>query len=157
MKIIEVMTRKPACCWPSSSALAAAILMKERDTGILPVIEDPFTPKLAGVVTDRDLCLHVVAGGRDPAQIWISECMTPDPVCCATEDDAGHALQLMKEHRVRRLPVVNQKNEVVGIVSLSDLIRTAAVESGAIAAALQAICQPGAATGAPSRRIVTAA
>jgi len=92
MRVTEVMTKNPACCWPSSSALTAATIMQQKDVGILPVIQDPFTTRLVGVVTDRDLCLHVVAGGRDPAYIWISECMTGDPVCCSVEDDVGHAL-----------------------------------------------------------------
>jgi CBS domain-containing protein len=156
MKISEVMSKHPACCWPSSSALAAAMLMQQRDTGILPVIQDPFTPKLVGVVTDRDLCLHVIAGGRDPAHIWISECMTEDPVCCTAEDDAGHALALMKDHRVRRLPVVNERREVVGMLSLSDLVRKANIDSSEITAALRAICAPGRASEKPDKRLVAA-
>lgn len=157
MKIAEVMTPNPVCCWPSSSALSAALLMLEKDTGILPVVEDPFTPRLAGVVTDRDLCLHVVAGGRDPAHIWISECMTTDAVYCRAEDQCSHALELMREHRVRRLPVVNDQLEVVGIVSVSDLVRMAALDSNAIITALHAISQPRVASRGAGRRIVTAA
>ncbi|HYL11953.1 MAG TPA: CBS domain-containing protein [Terriglobales bacterium] len=157
MKVSEVMTRNPACCWLSSSALAAALMMKERDTGILPVTQDPFTPRLVGVVTDRDLCLHVVAGGRDPAYIWISECLTQDPVCCTPEDDVHHALELMKERQVRRLPVVNVKREIVGMLSLSDLARNAGVDSWEIATALQKICEPGHVTRESPETIISAA
>jgi len=64
MKVSEIMTKNPVCCWPSSSTLSAALLMQETDAGIVPVIQDPFTPRLVGVVTDRDLCLYVVAAGR---------------------------------------------------------------------------------------------
>jgi CBS domain-containing protein len=157
MKVGEVMTKNPACCWPSNSALTAATTMQHKDTGVLPVIHDPFTPTLVGVVTDRDLCLHVVAGGRDPAHIWVSECMTEDPVCCTLEDDVLHALTLMKEHQVRRLPVVNMKREVVGIVTLSDLLCKSAVAGGEIAAALQRICEPGHEVRKSVTEIVTAA
>jgi CBS domain-containing protein len=132
-------------------------MMQQRDAGILPVIHDPFTPTLVGVVTDRDLCVHVVAGGRDPAHIWISECMTADPVCCTAEDEVAYALDLMKEHRVRRLPVVNMKREVLGILALSDLVCTKAVTSSEIAATLQKICEPGHEAGKSLTEIVTAA
>lgn len=157
MKVSEVMSKHPACCWPSNSALAAAMMMQQRDSGVLPVIQNPFTTKLVGVVTDRDLCLHVVAAGRDPAHIWISECMTEDPVCCTGEDDVRRALELMKEHRVRRLPVVNAKREVVGMLSFSDLLRQAPMDSDEIAAALQKICEPGHAAKWLVERMVTAA
>jgi len=142
MRVHEVMTKNPACCYASSSALTAATIMQQRDIGVLPVVQDPFTPRLAGVVTDRDLCLHVVASGRDPAHIWIRECMTEDPICCAVEDDVRHALELMEEHQVRRLPVVNAKREVAGILSLSDLVGKGSISSGEIATALRTICAP---------------
>jgi CBS domain-containing protein len=157
MKVGEVMTKNPACCWPSNSALTAATMMQQRDTGVLPVIHDPFTPTLVGVVTDRDLCLHVVGGGRDPAHIWVSECMTADPVCCTAEDDVHYALELMKEHQVRRLPVVNTKREIVGILALSDLVCKKAVAESEIAAALEAICEPGHEARKSVAEIVTAA
>jgi CBS domain-containing protein len=157
MRVNEVMTKNPSCCWPSSSALTAATMMQQKDVGVLPVIEDPFTPRLVGVVTDRDLCLHVVAGGRDPAHIWISECMTENPVCCTAEDDVLHSLELMKEHQVRRLPVVNAKREIVGILAFSDLVRKGAIDSAGIAASLQRICEPSHATRKLIKEIVTAA
>jgi len=157
MKVGEVMTKNPACCWPSNSALTAATMMQQKDTGVLPVIHDPFTPTLIGIVTDRDLCLHVVAGGRDPSHIWVSECMTEDPICCTAEDDILHALELMKEHQIRRLPVVNVKREIVGILTLSDLVRKNAVRSGEIVAALERICEPGHEGRKAVAEIVTAA
>lgn len=157
MKVGEVMTKNPACCWPSNSALTAATKMQEKDTGVLPVIHDPFTPTLVGVVTDRDLCLHVVAGGRDPAHIWVSECMTADPICCTPEDEVVHALELMKQHQIRRLPVVNMRREIVGILGLSDLVRKDAVASVEIVAALERICEPRHEAGKSAAEIVTAA
>ncbi len=157
MKVSEIMTKNPVCCWPSSSTLSAALLMQENDTGIVPVVLDPFTPILMGVVTDRDLCLHVVAAGRDPSSTWIDRCMTRDPVCCSEHDDVSLVLDLMRTHQVRRLPVVNEKYEVVGIVSLSDLARMAGIEASVIAATLQAICEPAHATKQHATRIITAA
>ena len=130
--------------------------MQQLDIGALPVVLDPSTPRLLGMVTDRDLCLHVVAGGRDPADIWISECMTADPICCAVGDDVRYALELMEEHQVRRLPVVNAKHEVAGILSLSDLVGKGSINSGEIAEALRTICEPVRETTEPMEMITAA-
>ena len=142
MKVHEVMTKNPAFCCPSSSVVRAAATMQQLDIGALPVVLDPSTPRLLGMVTDLDLCLHVVAGGRDPADIWISECMTADPICCAVGDDVRYALELMEEHQVRRLPVVNAKHEVAGILSLGDLVGKGSITSVEIVTALRTICEP---------------
>ena len=156
MKVHEVMTKNPACCCPSSSVVRAAATMQQLDIGALPVVLDPSTPRLVGMVTDRDLCLHVVAGGRDPADIWISECMTADPICCAVGDDVRYALELMEEHQVRRLPVVNAKREVEGILSLSDLVGKGSISSAEIAEALRTICEPVRGTTQPTEMITAA-
>ncbi len=157
MRVSDIMTKHPVCCWPPSSTLSAALLMQETDTGIVPVIQDPFTPTLVGVVTDRDLCLHVVAGGKDPASTWVDACMTHDPVCCTEGDDISLALDLMKTHRVRRLPVVNEKHEIVGVLSLGDLVRMTEIEAAAIVRILRSISEPVQGTNQPSGRIITAA
>jgi len=157
MKVGEIMTRKPVCCWPSSSTLSAALLMQEADTGFLPVIQDPFTPTLVGVVTDRDLCLYVVASGRDPSSSWVDGCMSSHPIWCRDQDEVSHALDLMKTHQIRRVPVVNEKHEVVGVLSFGDLVRKSGIDSNAIVAALQSICEPAQIPKRGTRRIVTAA
>ncbi|HVO63844.1 MAG TPA: CBS domain-containing protein [Terriglobales bacterium] len=157
MKVSEIMTRYPVCCWPSSSTLSAALLMQETDTGIVPVIQDPFTPTLVGVVTDRDLCLHVIAGGRDPASTWVDACMTSDPICCSEQDEISVVLDLMKTHQIRRLPVVNEKHEIVGMLSLGDLVRMTEIEAAAIVRTLRSICEPVQGGQQRSRRNTTAA
>jgi CBS domain-containing protein len=157
MKVTEIMTRNPVCCWPSSSTLSAALLMQETDTGVVPVIQDPFTPILVGVVTDRDLCLHVVAAGRDPSSTWIDGCMTRDPVCCSEQDDVSLALDLMKTNQIRRLPVVNEKHEVTGMLSLGALVRKAGIKASVIGEVLQKICEPAQGPKQPMERIITAA
>ena len=157
MKVTEIMTRNPVCCWPSSSTLSAALLMQETDTGVVPVIQDHFTPRLVGVVTDRDLCLYVVAAGRDPSTSWVDQCMCQNPVCCTEQDDVSLALDLMKRHQVRRLPVVNEKHEVVGMLSLGDVVLKAGAEENVVAAALRSICEPAQATKPGTERIIRAA
>jgi CBS domain-containing protein len=83
--------------------------------------------------------------------------MTADPICCTADDDVLHALELMKDHQVRRLPVVNMKREIVGILALSDLVRKKAVVGSEIVAALQRICEPGHEARKSVTEIVTAA
>lgn len=150
MKVGEIMTKRPVCCWPSSSALSAALLMQEADTGFLPVVQDPFTPRLVGVVTDRDLCLYVVAAGRDPSSSWVDACMSNQPVWCTEQDEVSHVVDLMKTQKIRRVPVVNEKHEVVGVVALGDLVYNSAVAADGIVAALRNICEP---TPSPSQEI----
>jgi CBS domain-containing protein len=157
MKVSEIMTKNPVCCWPSSSTLSAALLMQETDTGIVPVIQSPFTPILVGVVTDRDLCLHVIATGRDPSSTWIDGCMTHDPICCTEQDEVSLALDLLNAHKIRRLPVVNEKHEVVGILSFADLVRKSGMEASAMVAALHNICEPPQVPKLGSKRIIPAA
>ncbi len=157
MKISEIMNSKPVCCWPSSSVLTAALLMQETDVGILAVTKDPFTPLLVGVITDRDLCLRVVAGGRDPSSTWVGGCMTEDPVCCTEQDEASLALDLMKSHQIRRLPVVNEKHEVVGMVSLGDLVNKAGIGPNTIVSAFQRLYEPAHAGEQRTTNVITAA
>ena len=157
MKVNEIMTKNPVCCRPSSSTLSAALLLKEAHTGVVPVIQDPFTPILAGVVTDRDLCMHVVAAGKDPSCTWIDGCMTEEPICCTEQDDVALALDLMKINQIRRLPVVNEKHEVVGMLSLGDVVRKGRIEASVIGATLESICEPTHSTKQRIERIITAA
>jgi len=142
MRISEVMTKNPAFCAPSSSAQTAALVMQQKDTGILPVTEDAFSPRLVGVVTDRDLCLAVLIRGRDPAHVWVQECMTREPATCCLDEEVGVALQRMRERRVRRIPVVDQAGNLKGIVSLADLVRQRVISPAELFDTLEKICEP---------------
>lgn len=157
MKVSEIMTPKPVCCWPSSSTLTAALLMQESNTGVLAVTKDAFTPVLVGVITDRDLCLRVVAAGRDPSSTWVGGCMTTDPVCCTEHDEVSFALDLMKTHQVRRLPVVNEKHELVGMFSFGDVVRKSGIGASAILSALQRIYEPAQKAKQRAEGLITAA
>ena len=142
MTISEVMTRNPAFCAPSSSAQTAALVMQQKDTGILPVTEDAFSRKVVGVVTDRDLCLAVLVRGRDPSHVWVQECMTRDPVTCRPDEDVSAALRLMRENQVHRIPVVDEAGNLKGIVSLGDLVRQRAISPADLFDTLGNICKP---------------
>jgi CBS domain-containing protein len=142
------MTKNPVFCTPSSSAQTAAIIMHQKDTGMVPVNEDFFSRKLVGVVTDRDLCLGVLARGRDPSHVWVEECMTRDPVTCQLDEEIGAALRRMREHQVRRIPVVDEAGNLMGIVSLADLVRRWVISPAELFDTMEKICEP-----ALSRRV----
>ena len=137
MRVSEVMSRHPAVCTGASSAQTAAGIMKEHGTGIVPVVEDNYSQRLAGVVTDRDLCLWVIAAGRDPNHAWVEDCMTAEPVFCVAEDTVETVLEIMKQHLVRRVPVVDNEKAVIGMVSLSDLVRHNAINATELLALLK--------------------
>ena len=142
MIIREVMTRDPCCCLPSDSAHRAGTLMRRFDVGALPVVEDENHRRLLGIVTDRDLCLFVVAANRLAAEVTVKECMMPNPVCCAPDDDVHRALEFMRTHHVHRLPVLNAHGFLVGMVSLTDLVRHRAISEADLEMAMEVLSQP---------------
>jgi CBS domain-containing protein len=140
MQIAEVMTHELVSCVPACSAQAAAEMMRQHDVGILPVVFNRFSRKLLGVVTDRDLCLTVVASGH-PAQVEVQECMTTAVLTCSPTDDLQAALRLMQGHQVRRLPVVDAEGRLVGMLSLADLVRHGAIDPKDLYLTLRKICE----------------
>src|SRR5690242_19186123 len=113
----DVMTTDPACCLPNESATRAAKLMKTGDVGSLPICDDRHTKKLLGIITDRDLAIKVVAEGRDPRTTRLEEIMSRNLVTCRADDDLQNAVKAMESHQVRRIPVVDQDNTLVGIIA----------------------------------------
>jgi len=136
------MTNNPSCCVPEDSAKDAAILMRDNDTGVVPVIENEKSRRLVGIVTDRDLCNEVVAKARDAEEVLIEECMTRNTVSCASDDDLERVLELMAKNQIRRIPVVDQRNVIQGIVSLSDVVRRGQTKNGRTRETLIDIAQP---------------
>ena len=142
MKIRKIMTKAPTYCTALCTAEMAANLMYQYDTGILPVVQNSLDLKLVGVVTDRDLCLTVIAARRDPAHTVVNECMSRNPICVSPDDDIERAAGLMAEHQLRRLPVVDEHGKVLGMLSLADIIEQDAVGLELLAGTLKKICAP---------------
>ena len=120
-KCDEVMTKDPVCCLPNDMVAEAAKLMKSGNIGSIPVIEDEQTKKLIGIVTDRDLTLKIVAEGLDAKSTKVEAVMTRKVVTCLAGDDLQKALDAMAEHQLRRIPVVDNDNKVVGIIAQADV------------------------------------
>lgn len=116
----ELMTPRPTCCQVDHTLEEAAEMMKRDNVGAIPVVDlDDLT--LIGVLTDRDIAVKAVAEGLDPRHVAVSSVMTPDPVCCEVDEPIENALDRMSEFQVRRLPVVNRRREVLGIISQADI------------------------------------
>jgi len=115
------MTKKPICCLPEDSVVTAAKLMKVKDIGSIPVVQNELTRKLVGIVTDRDLALEIVAEGRDPLATKVADVMTHGMVTCHPEDDLQVVLDAMAERQLRRIPVVDHENRIVGIIAQADV------------------------------------
>ena len=120
-KCNEVMTKKIVCCLPNTMAVKAAELMKSEQVGSLPVIENEQNKKLVGIVTDRDLALKVVAAGLDAKTTKVESVMTSKVVTCSAEDDLQKAVDAMSKHQLRRIPVVDNDNKILGIISQADV------------------------------------
>jgi CBS domain-containing protein len=118
----EVMTSDPASIEADSPVVEAARIMKEQDVGIIPVVEGG---RLVGTVTDRDIAVRIVAGGKDPQSVNVREIASTDLVTVDPQQGLDEALRLMANHQVRRLPVVGEDGRLVGIVAQADVAREA--------------------------------
>ncbi len=140
MQVADIMTLEPNCCSPECSAQEAARRMQALSLGALPVVAAD--GKLVGIVTDRDLCMTVLPERRVANEVTVAACMSGTVACCAAGEPVERALATMREHHVRRLPVVDSDSRVLGIVSLTDIIRYAALPEPEVVAAVAHICEP---------------
>src|SRR5665648_148299 len=122
MKTCEsLMTKNPVCCLPTDTVVAVAQLMERENVGSIPVVESEQTRKLVGIVTDRYLALKVLAQGSDAKSVKVESVMTRKLISCQVDDDIQQALDAMSEHQLRRIPVVNIENKILGIIAQADV------------------------------------
>jgi len=120
-KCSEVMTKDPVVCLPNDLVSTVAQVMKKEDVGPVPIVENWQTKKLVGMVTDRDLAVKMVGEGRDIKTTKAEEVMSRGIVTCHAEDDLQMALDAMSENQLRRIPVVDGKDGIIGIISQADV------------------------------------
>ena len=119
MKIRDVMTRDVQTVTPEQTAQEAASFMLREDAGSMPVSDGN---RLIGMITDRDIAVRGVARGYGP-ETQVRELMTDDVICARIDDDVEEVAMRMSEAQVRRLPVLDENEQLCGIVSLGDLSR----------------------------------
>jgi len=117
-KVREVMTDRPRCVTLDTPISEAASLMESENIGSLPVLEGE---ELAGMITDRDIVVRAVAKGKDPRGMPVREVVSRELVTVYAEDDLSNALTKMASEQVRRLPVVDEDNRLVGILAQADV------------------------------------
>lgn len=120
MQAKEIMSESPACCTPSDNLRDAAKLMVECNCGLLPVVDG--SQNLIGVVTDRDIVCRVLAKDMDCSNASVQNAMTTGKLWCVQpEASIEDVIEKMEEGQVRRIPVVDAGNKVVGIISTADI------------------------------------
>lgn len=137
MKVRDIMTPTVDSIDAKATIAYAARRMANDDVGALPVLSEG---KLVGIVTDRDIAVRAVAEGM-PASASIRRVMSPRVECCAPEDDVATVLALMSREQVRRMPVCNEDDDVIGIVSMADAAQHAPDKTD-VASTLADICEP---------------
>ncbi len=124
MKVEQIMNRGVKTCGPQDSLNRAAQMMWEEACGAVPVVDEQSRP--IGFLTDRDICMAAYTQGKPLDALRVETAMARKVVSCGVEDDLGSAAQLMRQNRTRRLPVIDQNGELVGLLSLDDLACEAA-------------------------------
>lgn len=144
MKIREIMTADVASAAPETTLEEIATMMRDADTGAIPVVEDE---ALIGIVTDRDIVVRCVAEGRDPVETTAEDVISDNPITIEPDADIDQAAEIMAEHKIRRLPVC-EDGRLVGMLSLGDIAVNQNLEAGDT---LESVSQ-GANKPAPRRR-----
>jgi CBS domain-containing protein len=112
------MTARPRCAEPDTPLSQVAGLMEAEDVGAIPVLDGD---RLVGMITDRDIVVRAIAKEKDPRGMPTREISSGELVTVGPDHDLSDALQLMAQHQVRRLPVVDDENRLVGVVSQADV------------------------------------
>lgn len=119
MKVRTIMTRDVATCAPETPLRDAALMMREADAGVLPVL---VSGRACGVVTDRDICLGLAERDCRPSEVPVREVMSRSVCSCSEDDSVETALSTMRSRRVRRLPVLAADGTLRGILSMNDVL-----------------------------------
>lgn len=117
-QIRDVMTPNPECVSERDSIRDVARIMKDQDTGVVPVVDGR---KIIGLITDRDIVVRGIAEGKNLENVRVNELMTKSVRSVREDTSVNEALELMSNAEIRRVAVVNGNDELVGIVSLGDI------------------------------------
>ena len=138
MRIADLMTPNPITVAADATASTAAKIMRDHKLGSLPVVN---TEHLVGFITDRDIVIRCVANDRDCSSKTLSDIMSPEIFCCRDDQTPQEVMELMAIQQVRRLPVVDANERLVGIVSIGKLAETGG-EPEAVCSTIKAVRQP---------------
>src|SRR5215470_16783422 len=121
MRIQDIMTKNPACVTPDASVREAAQVMLREEVGIVPVVAGSGDNRLVGLVTDRDIAIRCVAEGKD-GSCNVRDVMSSDDLAtCGPDDDVESLMKAMRTEKVRRIPIVDERGGLLGIVAQADV------------------------------------
>ena len=123
MRVNEIMSTDPVCCARETNLREVAVLMVTNDCGEIPICDGERRP--IGVVTDRDIVCRLVAKGHNPLEATAEDCMSDPVITTDPEMDLDDCARLMEQYQVRRVPVVDKKGVLCGIITQADLARRA--------------------------------
>ncbi len=121
MKVQEIMTPEPACCPADENLQNVAKMMVDNDCGCIPIVENSSSEVPIGTVTDRDICCRAVAEGKNPLDLTAREIMSKNVVTVGPETSVEECSNLMEDHQLRRILVVDEKGACCGIVAQADI------------------------------------
>jgi CBS domain-containing protein len=125
VKVQDVMTPNPRSVTPDTPVREAARIMKDEDVGIIPVVDEG-SRRLVGVITDRDIAVRIVAEGGD-VNAKVRDVMSSGKITtCRPDEDIDEVMDAMASEQVRRIPIVDERGSLVGIVAQADIVRKAA-------------------------------
>jgi CBS domain-containing protein len=151
MRVEQLMARPVQYCRREDTLAHAAQLMWDYDCGCLPVCSGDGSMRVVGVITDRDICMCALFQSKALQELHVSEAMAKQVQVCRPSDSVADAEKTMREARVRRLPVIDEQDALIGMISLADFAQEAARERTApsqeimeseVGDTLAAICQP---------------
>ena len=119
MKVDECMCQDVCFVKPDCKVYDAARIMNENHIGCIPVCDD--NKHVVGLITDRDIVLRTVACDKNSKETQVSEIMTKNVCTCGCNEDVYQAQETMSKNQIRRVPVVNEQNKIVGILTMGDL------------------------------------
>ncbi|MBI4432540.1 MAG: CBS domain-containing protein [Candidatus Omnitrophica bacterium] len=115
------MTKDPTCCLADTALEDVSQMMCENDCGAIPVVESEANLRPIGIITDRDIACRAFTYGKNPLELTAGECMSQPCVTVTPDTDLEECLAILKQHQVRRIPVVDDNGECCGIVSQADI------------------------------------
>ena len=125
MKANDIMTKNPRVVTPETTVREAARLMETENIGMIPVVRSEGSRNVVGIVTDRDIAIRHVAAGHSSSDCPVSEAMSSNPKTCKVTDSVDEVMEVMGREQVRRIPIVDERGELVGVVAQADIAREA--------------------------------
>ncbi|MEO6393155.1 MAG: CBS domain-containing protein [Pyrinomonadaceae bacterium] len=131
-RVKDLMTENPAVCTPKSWLTDVAKLMVDNDCGCIPVVDSVENMKPVGAITDRDITIRTVAVGRNPLELTAGDCMTNAAESVTPETSIEECCDLMEQHQLRRILVVDETGKCCGIVAQADIAKYAPAQTAEV-------------------------